>query len=342
MSRPARPRRLLPLALLALLLAPGAAAQDKVATTAAQFLSLGVGSRGTAMGSAHVASVEGPSGVYWNPAAIAWMTTSGAEFSQSAWLVGSRLQHAAVVLHLGAAGRLGFSLTSLAYGETEVTTIERPDGTGQMWDASDLALGVTFARTLTDRFSVGGTVKYVRQQIWNESAEGAAIDLGVVYETGVRGIRLAASMANFGTDMRLAGPDLRRAIDIAPGQAGSNPRLGANLEVDAWPMPLVFRVGLAGTPIATRDHRLLVTLDGNAPSDQAQSASFGAEYAFRDLVFLRAGWRQAFGYRGDDGWTAGFGLRYRLDQRIAGSFDYSFQHVEPFGTPQMFTLGLTF
>lgn len=336
-------KRTLLLALaVALALADPAVAQDKVATSSAQFLGLGLGARATAMGGAQVANVEGPSALYWNPSAIAWMAGNGASFSQSEWFVDTRLQHAAVVVSLGAVGHLGVSLTAMDYGETEVTTIESPDGTGELWAASDLALGVSYARQLTDRFSVGGTLKYVRNQIWNESASGGAIDLGVTYETGFRGVRIGMSMTNFGTDMRLAGPDLRRATSANPNQSGSNARLGASLEVDDWPMPLIFRVGVSAVPFETADHRLVVAVDGNAPSDQAQSASVGAEYGFRELVFVRGGWREAFGYAGDDGWTLGFGLRYRFEANLAGSFDYSFQQREPFGTPQMFTLGLTF
>jgi hypothetical protein len=319
-----------------------AAAQSKVGTTAAQFLGLGVGARATAMGGAQVAGVEGPTALYWNPSAIAWMPTSGAEFAQSEWFVDTRFQFAGVVLNAGNLGHFGLSITALDYGETEVTTIDQPNGTGEMWGAMDLAMAVTYARALTDRFAVGGSIKLVRQQIWNESSQGGAIDLGVTYDTGFRGVRIGMSMSNFGTDMRLAGPDLRRAISADPSQGGSNPRLGANMEVDEWPMPLIFRVGVSATPYHVGDQRVLVTAVGNAPSDQAQSASFGAEYAYREMVFVRAGWREAFGFSGDDGWTVGFGLRYSFSPQLAGYFDYSFQNYEPFGTPQMFTLGLSF
>jgi len=331
---------LAPAALLPL--APAAQAQDKVGTTAAQFLGLGLGARATGMGGANVASVEGPSALYWNPSAITGIAGNAAEFSQAEWFVDTRLQHAGVVVTTRMF-HLGIAVTNLDYGQTEVTTIAQPNGTGELWAANDLAVGVTLARALTDRFSVGGTVKIVRQQVWNEAAQGGALDLGVTYDTGFQGVRLGMSMLNFGTSMRLAGPDLRRAISASPtGQGGGNDRIGASLEVDDWPMPLVFRVGISAVPFQNADQRLVVTADGNAPSDQAQSASFGAEYGFRELVFVRAGWREAFGFGGDDGWTVGFGLRYAFDRRLAGSFDYSFQNYEPFGTPQMFTLGLRF
>lgn len=331
-------------ALVALLVGAAlpAQGQDKVGTAAAAFLGLGVGARATAMGGAQVAQAQGPSALYWNPSAITAMTTNGAEFSNSQWFVDARLQHAALVINAGGLGHFGVGVTALDYGDELVTTVENPDGTGELWDALDLAVGVSYAKALTDRFSVGGTVKLVRQQIWNESATGGAFDLGVTYDTGLRGIRIGMAMTNFGTDMRLSGPDLRQAIDVEPGEAGNNPRLGANLEVDDWPMPLVFRVGVSAVPFQSAEQRLTLAVDGNAPSDAAQSANVGAEYAWRDVLFVRGGWRQAFGPADDGGWTAGFGLRYALNRRLAGYFDYVFQHYEPFGTPQMFTLGVTF
>ncbi len=317
-------------------------AQDKVGTTAAPFLGLGIGARATAMGGAQVAQAQGPSALYWNPAAISNMTTNGAEFSNSDWFVDSRHQHAALVFNAGNLGHFGLQVIALDYGDELVTTIENPDGTGELWDALDLAVGVTYARALTDRFSVGGTAKFVRQQIWNESANGLALDLGVLYDTRFQGIRIGMSMTNFGTDMQLAGPDLRRAVDIEPDENGNNPRNAANLEVDEWAMPLFFRVGVSAVPFQTAEQRVTVSVDGNAPSDAAQSANFGAEYAWRDLLFIRGGWRQAFGPAEDGGWTVGFGLQYSLNRRLGGYFDYVFQNYEPFGTPQMFTVGVTF
>jgi hypothetical protein len=336
------------LAALVGLTALPAQAQDKVGTTAAPFLGLGVGARATAMGGAQAADVTGPSALYWNPSAITAMTANGVEFSNSQWFVDSRLQHVAVVINAGGLGHFGVSVTALDYGDEPVTSIDlcgssnRTCDTGELWDALDLAVGVSYARALTDRFSFGATVKVVRQQIWNESAEGAAFDLGVTYDTRLSGIKIGMAMTNFGTDMRLAGPDLRQAIDIEPGQEGNNPRNAANLEVDAWAMPLIFRVGVSATPFRMGDQALTLSVDGNAPADAAQSANFGAEYAYADLLFVRGGWRQAFGPADDGGWTAGFGLRYELNRRLAGYFDYVFQNYEPFGTPQMFTLGVTF
>ncbi len=330
------------LLLFVMLVAAPSQAQDKVGTSAAQFLGIGIGARSMGMGGAQVATAQGPSALYWNPSAITAMAANAAEFSTMDYLVDTRLQYVGVVLGGGGAGQLGLSITALNYGELEVTTVDNPDGTGELFTPLDLAIGVSYARALTDRFSVGGTIKYVQQRIWNESATGAAVDLGVTYVTGFRGLRIGMSLTNFGTDMKLDGKDLRQVVDTDPNRAGNNDRQGARLETNEWSMPLAFRVGLGINAFQTANQQLTLSVDALAPSDNAQSASMGAEYGFNDLLYLRGGFRQAFASQGDDsGWTLGFGLR--RDFGGLGLYgDYVFQQYEPFGTPQTITLGVTF
>ncbi|NNF59060.1 MAG: PorV/PorQ family protein [Rhodothermaceae bacterium] len=332
---------------LGLLVAGSAFAQDQSGTTAAAFLGLGIDARGTAMGSAQVATAEGPAALFWNPAAIA---TSGARagtgaalFSNSDWFVHTRHQFFGLTFNGGGLGTFGLSVTALDYGDELVTTVDQPEGTGELYTALDLAVGVSYGRALTDRFAFGGTVKLVRQQIWNESANGAAVDLGVVYDTGYRGLTIGMAMTNFGSDMKLSGRDLRQRIDIAPNQGGNNDGLPAELEVSEWRLPLIFRVGVAADAFRTSDQALTVAVEGLAPSDNSQSANVGAEYSFRELLYVRGGYRQAFSSITEDGgWAVGFGLKYAFTNRLGASFDYVFQEYEPFGTPQMFSLGVTF
>ena len=290
-----------------------ASAQDKVGTTAAPFLRIGMGARAGAMGESYTAIAEGPSALYWNPAGIAVSRGTAVEFSYATWFVDSSVQQAALVIPMAGLGMFGLHVTSLNYGEMEVTTISNPDGTGELFTPRDLAAGLSFARSLTDRFDIGGTFKVVTQRIWNSTATGFALDLGVLYRTDVKNLRIAASMANFGQDLQLGGKDLRVAQDIDPSIEGNNPRLPANLETDSWAMPLTFRIGLAADVIALESQRLTTTVDALHPNDNSESANFGLEYAFSELVFLRGGYRQAFSSESGDG---GFHARGRYPVRI--------------------------
>ena len=324
----------------------GAAAQDKSGTTAAPFLLLGTDARGAALGSAQTASATGAAALHWNPAGIATSETQSgtgdAVFSTSQWLVGSQHSYAGATFTAGV-GTFGVSVTQLDYGEEAVTTVEDPEGTGELYGASDLAVGVSYARALTDRFTLGATAKLVRQQIYNEAANGAAVDLGLRYTTGFRGVTIGMAMTNFGSDMRLAGRDLRRRIDVDPDQSGNNDDLPGALEVNAWAMPLAFNVGLSADAYRAGNLALTISAEGQAPSDNSQSASFGGEFAYSDLLFLRGGYRQAFSNVAEDGgWSLGFGINAGLTERLGLRVDYVFQEIQPFGTPQMFSVGVTF
>lgn len=333
--------------LLTVALAPAVRAQDQAGTKAAAFLLLGTDARGTALGSAQVASATGPAALYWNPAGITSASarpgTGAAVFSSSQWLVDSRHNYVGATFTAGSLGTFGLHVTQLDYGDEPVTTVQEPEGTGELYGAQDLAVGLSFARALTDQFTIGATGKFVRQQIWNESAGGAAVDLGLRYATGYRGLVIGMAMTNFGSDMRLRGRDLRRRFDIDDTQSGNNDDLPVELETSGWAMPLSFNVGISADAYRSDDLALMVTAQGQAPSDNSQSASFGGEFAFRDLFFVRGGYRQAFSSVAEDGgWSLGFGLNYDLNAQLGLSVDYVFQEYEPFGTPQMFTVGVTF
>ena len=291
--------------------APEAAAQDKPGTTAAPFLLIGTDARGTAMGSAQTAVAQGPAALHWNPAGLAAAgdrSRGGAVFSTQEWFLDeTRHSFVGAALNVGTLGTVGVSVTSLDYGEERVTTVDNPEGTGEFYGANDLAVGLSYARLLTEQFSIGATAKLVHQQLYNESATTGAVDLGVRYATDFQGIVIGASMTNFGGDLQLSGRDLRRRIDNDPDRTGDNDELPGALEIGEWPLPLAFRVGISAMPVQAGDVSLMITAEGQAPSDNSQSASFGGEAAWRDLLFVRGGYRQAF---------SSSGLRRRLVGRL--------------------------
>ena len=76
-------------------------------------------------------------------------------FLNSDWIAGITYNYAAFGLNLGNSGIIGFSMTSLSTPEDVVRTVEKPNGTGEYFDANDLALNISYARRLTNKFSLG-------------------------------------------------------------------------------------------------------------------------------------------------------------------------------------------
>lgn len=317
-------------------------AQDKVATTASPFLSITSGARASAMGGAYVAIANDGSSMFWNPGGMAQLENSTVTFSNMNWFLDSQIQDASVVLSTENAGNFALSVRSLNYGDIEVTTIQNPEGTGEIFTPTDLSVALSYSSYVTDQFSLGANVKFVQQKIWNESATGFAVDLGMLYRTNFKNLRIGMSIMNFGSDMTMSGDDLRQAIDIDKGINGNNDRLEGYLGVDSWPMPLLFKVGLAIDALDIQNHKVEFAIDAKHPSDNSESLDIGLEYGFNDLVFFRGGYRSLFATQMEDqGITAGFGLKYEFNG-IGANFGAAYMTHEYLEDPILWTLEISF
>ncbi len=317
-------------------------AQSKVGSTAAPFLNVAIGARPISMGGAFSATANDVSALYWNPAGVSRIEGSEALFSYSSWFADISYNWSGAALNLGGMGTLGLSVTYLDYGEMEITTLAEQDGTGQMFDANDLALALSYAYNLTDRFSVGGSAKYIQQRIWNSSASTVAFDLGVLYYSDIYGIRIGASISNFGSEMTLSGKDLLVQHDIDQQIDGNNDEILASLKTDSYPLPLLFRIGLAADIIDLEDHVFTIAVDALHPNDNDESLNVGAEYVLYDLIALRGGYKSLFLDNSEEGLTFGIGLKYTFAPGLGLYFDYAYQEFGVLDNTQHFTLGLRF
>ncbi len=315
---------------------------SNVGTTAAPFLEIGVGARAIGMGGAFVATANDASALYWNVAGIAQLKRPEVLFVHTNWLADIRFDYAGVVIPLGVYGSLGASLTSLSMGEMLVRTIEEPDGTGERFSAADLALALSYGFNLTDRFSFGITAKYIYQRIWKETAQGFAIDVGTLFRTGLKGLRIGAALSNFGTDMRLSGDNLLVYHDIDPYKLGNNDRIFAELKTDAWPLPLIFQAGLAFEAWETEQQRFTLAVDALHPIDNTESMNIGMEYAFREQFFLRGGFRNLFLRDGEEGFTLGAGFYVRFLGNFQVKLDYAYADFGRLQNVQRFSINVAF
>lgn len=317
-------------------------AQSKVGTSAAPFLGIAVGPKGIALGGAFVAIANDATALYYNPGAVAQQQGSQFMVSHTGWLVDTKFDWVGVSINLDGGSTVGVSITQLNYGEEIVTTEDFQDGTGETWTAADIAIGLSYARNLTDRFSIGGTAKYIQQKIWNESASTFALDVGLKYVTDFNGMTIGMSISNFGADMRMQGKDLFRNYDPEPGVSGNNGAIPVEYKTDEWPLPLLFRAGIAMNVLKVDDLNVLLAVDALRPSDNAETVNVGGELSWKQMFFFRGGLKSLFLPESEEGYTVGGGAKYELTGAHIISFDYSYQEFGKFGGIQSFAIGITF
>ncbi len=271
-------------------ISPAEAQFNNVGTSAANFLKIPVGPRGTAVGGAYTALTNDATSLYWNVAGMTGVRNHEVTLATNLWLLDLRHDYLGAVFTVGTNNRIGLSISYLSFGDDmKVTTPEQPRGTGVFFSAYDMAIGLGYARQITDRFSAGGQVKYIRESISQSAATGVAFDLGLIFQSEWNDLRIGASISNFGPDMQLTGDDLRTKLD--PHETtGSNPEdVPLFLETINYSLPIQFQVGTAVTPIKGESVSFTAMMDVRDARDFNQEIRLGGEVLIMNTLFLRAG-----------------------------------------------------
>ena len=301
----------------------------KTGTTAAKFLSIGIGPRSNAMGGATTALVDDASAMYWNPAGIAYIDRYQGLFTYTKMFADINLNYVGMVLPAGELGTFGLSVTAVSVGDMEVTTEEYPDGTGATFNAGSYAFGLTYARNITEDFVFGATFKYISENIYNSSATGIAFDIGTSFNTPFYGIKFASSITNFGTKMQLTGDDLLVRYDQNPNSSGNNETVDAYLSTDEYELPLRLQIGISRVFEILEGQKFTLAVDANYPNDNDRWVNAGGEISlFKELIEFRAGYKALFLNDSQEGLTLGFGINYNKLSLFNISVDYAFQKFE--------------
>ena len=131
------------------LVAQSGGEESRVGTTAAPFLTMGVGAKGHALGHANSINISGAESIFWNPAGMA-IQNNGDSYSSSfisvtEYFADVNIYGTGIVVPLGdeEGKSLGIGLHFVDYGRMDVTTVELQDGTGATFGAHDLSIGVS-------------------------------------------------------------------------------------------------------------------------------------------------------------------------------------------------------
>ena len=260
----------------------------KVATSAANWLKIESGARSIGMGGSQVASGIGVSAIPYNPSSITYLNKDKeVYYSKVNYLAGITHNTIAYGQKVTFSDYIGVHLFYLDSGPIGVTTLWEPDGTGEDYHVTNYALRLVYARLLTDRLRIGGSIKYIREEIYTMSMQSFLADIGSNFDTGISGIMLGMSVSNFGPDVQFHGKGLEVQV---PDTISINETLIQSTK--EFPVPLVFRLGIKKDILGAEEdavHRLIASIDGINPIDYVLYWSIGAEYSWRGIGFFRAG-----------------------------------------------------
>jgi len=326
----------------------------RVGTTTANFLEIGFGAEAIGMGDAYVSVANGVTAAYWNPAGLAFLKQSEALFVTQPWILDVNTSYAAVGIPLDNIGTFALSLIHMGYGDMEVTTLQRQDGTGEIFDANEFAVTLSYGRAITDWFAFGAGIKYVSSQIWQLTGSAMAVDLGVLVKTEYfsptkdqkNGLTIGMSISNYGTRLQYDGINLLNPIDILPDENGNYKDVPGQFRLSEWELPLIFRVGVSVKPIVTENQTLTLAVDALHPNNNNESVNLGMQYAVNiatfGKLFLRGGYRALFMDSSEFGMTLGAGFSMLLLKNTSISVDYAYRDIGILGSVNSFGVGIGF
>ncbi|TMQ63608.1 MAG: PorV/PorQ family protein [Candidatus Eisenbacteria bacterium] len=234
----------LPLALLGIAGSAEAGGLDRLGTAGAQELRIPVGAAAIAMSGASTALGNGIANLYYNPASLAATDNAEAMVAYSSYIADTKVNYGVVSTKLGSAGNVAFSLKVLNIGDIIVTTEDAPEGTGEILNPTYSVFGLSYGRRMTDRVMLGFTASYINEKIAQTSATGLAMDFGVQYDPGWRGLRFGFAMKNVGPNMRFSGPDFEQRF-ILPGDDPSAQPHVVRLEPTDFELPSFMQIGVS-------------------------------------------------------------------------------------------------
>ena len=305
---------------------------QKLAQTGFQFLSVVSDARGAAMAEALTSMQVGSSAMFFNPAGMAELgSTVDFTGSTNKWI--AEITHstlsAAYKPGTGSYGVIGFSVQYVDYGEFYGTRVNKADPKGYedtgIFKLNAMAVGLGYAKQLTDRFSIGAQVRYVRQSLGesqiavitkSDTTNGTSdnrltplvFDFGTQFKTGIKSLVFGMSIRNFSGEVKYAEEGFQAPLTFT---------LGISMNVMDFFDKLPF------------DQALYVSIDASHYRDKPEQIKVGLDYKLMEMLSLRGGY---VSNNGESDFSFGLGVT-----KYGFAFDYAYTPFGIFNNVQRFT-----
>ncbi|HEY6914072.1 MAG TPA: type IX secretion system protein PorQ [Paludibacter sp.] len=167
-----------------------------------QFLDLPVSSRLAALGGTNISLRDNDLNfAFGNPALLTAETNNVVGLSMANYLADIKFGSAVYGRTIGEKNYFGIGIQYIDYGMFQETT-ELNEFTGQTFTAKDMALNIMYARPMTDKVSVGATLKPVYSVYERYTSYGLAMDAGVSYNDPANLFSAGLVFRNIGTQFK--------------------------------------------------------------------------------------------------------------------------------------------
>jgi hypothetical protein len=280
-----------------------------------------------AMASASVANKGNLYSSENNPAALVQIKSSGISISNLSVGAGIHQSFLASGFTLDDGSVIGFNVNSLNAGAMEIRTEFEPNGTGQLFYANNTALGMNYARKLSQNFSIGIGLKYIYEGIASYTNHTITADIGFLYTTDYKDLTFAVVVKNFGGNSQMIGSDLEITFNRT------------DVVLNKYTTPSIFKMGFSFVPYESKSKKVVASAELNHPSDNAENIRLGGELSFRDLLFTRLGYKLSV--QGQNYPTAGIGVKTRLGVHPL-YIDYAVNPTNRMGVQHLIGLSIPF
>jgi hypothetical protein len=324
--------------LFLILLSTAGFAQQKLAQSGFQFLSVVSDARGAAMAGAMTSLQSGSSSLFFNPAGMTELNgVADVTGSTNKWI--ADITHNTFSLEINPAkgryGVFGISVQYVNYGDFYKTIVDAasPQGYDDLgtFNLTAMAVGIGYAKQLTEQFSVGGQIKWVHQdlgtstipllggtgsdtsQIVSNKLSPLAFDFGTQFKTGIKSLVFGMAVRNFSEQVKYIDEGFQAPLEFSLG-------ISMNLLDLASELPF--------------NQTLLMSVDASHYTDDPEEVKVGLDYRLLDMLSLRIGYSST-NVANDEGSGFSYGVGFT---KFGLAIDYSYSPFGDWGNVQRFTV----
>ena len=310
---------------------------DRAGSAGATQLLINPWTRSSGWALANSSMVKGVEAMYGNVAGLANTRKTELAFANTQWLSGSGVSINSIGFgqKLGS-GVLGITATTFSFGDIPVTTVDQPEGGQGNFRPTMANIGLAYSKEFSNSIYGGLLLRVVSESIANVRSSGVAFDAGIHYVTGEKdNMHFGIALKNVGPPMNFSGDGMSvQGLLVQGSEQLTLEQRSADFE-----LPSMLNIGAAYDLYFGELSRL--TLAGNFTSNSftRDQFVFGAEYAFKKMFHLRAGYLWEDGITNSDlrstvftGPSAGLSVDFPFgeEKMSAIAVDYSYRATNPF------------